>query len=115
MSRRPSHATRRGGPYDAKYQKLRELLISRHPFCTDCGRRDRLELDHVVPLFLTGGARVLHPAAFEVVCHPCNIKRRDAALAAAGRTIRQGPPPRAGGVLAVRPRPDAGVLARPTD
>src|SRR5262245_18185572 len=95
MSRRTAlHATRRGGPYDARYQKLRRILIAQHPWCTDCGSRDRTTVDHIIRV-RRGGWSV--PDNLEVVCFPCNLARRDAELEAEGRrpfTRRPNCPPR---------------------
>jgi 5-methylcytosine-specific restriction enzyme A len=58
--------------YDTTHQKLREIAIARHPYCTDCGTTADLCADHIVPTS-RGGLNVL--SNYEVRCRACNNSR----------------------------------------
>ncbi len=40
---------RRGSLYNAEHQRRARACIAAQPWCTDCGRRDDLTADHVLP------------------------------------------------------------------
>src|SRR5690349_16949681 len=76
--KRPS-ATARG--YPASWQTLSAQARARQPFCTDCGSRDNLTLDHSPQAWALIEQRkrltLKHVAAglLTVVCAECNRKR----------------------------------------
>jgi hypothetical protein len=51
--------------YGRAHQAHSKRARAAQPWCTWCGSRDNLELDHVIPGTTTGGTQVL--------CHPCNL------------------------------------------
>ena len=58
--------------YGLDHQKLREVAIARHPYCTDCGTTADLCADHILPTS-KGGTNTLDNYA--VRCRACNNKR----------------------------------------
>lgn len=63
---RPS-AWRRG--YDAEWRRLSRALISENPWCVECGSREDLTADHIVPL-AAGGESIA--SNVQVLCRSCN-------------------------------------------
>lgn len=56
----------------------KKAIIEEHPFCTYCGSRERLTIDHIVPrsvLRVTREYGKHNPANFQVLCESCNIKK----------------------------------------
>ena len=70
--RRRGTAAQRG--YDRDWQILSRLARSRSPVCENCGRRDDLTADHIVPL-ARGGTNTIENV--RVLCRSCNSARRD--------------------------------------
>jgi 5-methylcytosine-specific restriction protein A len=70
--RRAAKGTTSQRGYDATHQKLREIAVARHPYCTDCGSRVDLCADHIIPTS-QGGRNVL--SNYEVRCRSCNSSR----------------------------------------
>lgn len=57
---------------DPAYRRIRELLIGGYLPCVDCGTREDLTIDHVVPLS-AGGTNDL--ANLAVRCRACNSRK----------------------------------------
>ncbi|GAA2184691.1 hypothetical protein GCM10009785_33620 [Brooklawnia cerclae] len=70
---RPSRA--RG--YDTRWDKLSRRARQLQPWCTDCGRTDDLQLDHLPGAWERVAAHLplRLGADVEVVCGPCNRAR----------------------------------------
>lgn len=60
-------ATRRG--YGSAWRRVVERAIAEQPWCSRCGRTDRLSGDHIIPLS-KGGTD--DPSNVRVLCVPCN-------------------------------------------
>jgi 5-methylcytosine-specific restriction enzyme A len=58
--------------YDSYFYKLVRAAIAVHPFCAECGSRERLTGDHIVPLS-HGGPNT--PDNVRVLCVSCNSAR----------------------------------------
>lgn len=57
--------------YTAEWRKLRARIIAEHPYCTDCGGSDYLQVDHIVPH--RGDPLVFFdPAVLVVRCEECH-------------------------------------------
>lgn len=71
-ARRPSRAQR---GYDYRWNKLSRQLRELHPWCAQCGSRNDLTVDHIIPL------SDLHPdlryeiSNLQVLCRSCNSSK----------------------------------------
>jgi hypothetical protein len=82
--------TRRGGPYDARWQRVRRAQLQRQPRCR-CGAR-ATEVHHRLPLY-QGGTH--DPANLESLCVDCHAEETGRQLAdrnAAGVMSYRKPP-----------------------
>jgi 5-methylcytosine-specific restriction endonuclease McrA len=73
--RPPDHrptAAQRG--YDQKWRKLSEKARKAQPWCLRCGRKDRLQADHIVPFSEAPELR-LCAENIRVLCQPCHLDR----------------------------------------
>lgn len=59
--------------YDHTWQKLREMVLRRHPICEQCRRVKATEVHHIVPIRVDPRAR-LDQDNLLAVCHACHIK-----------------------------------------
>jgi len=70
-------STERG--YDTAWRNLSERARRMQPFCTDCGREDRLTADHSPEAWRRHEAGLpIRLKDIEVVCIECNIDRGSA-------------------------------------
>lgn len=65
-------------------RQQKRLLLERDKACRQCGATERLEYDHVEPVF-RGGANTI--ANGQVLCHPCHRAKTTAELRAAARSV----------------------------
>ena len=80
--------------YGSAWQRLSARARALQPWCTDCGTRQGLTTDHVVPLALGGKRTGLTLRDVAVVCVRCNVARyvalrRAPRSAASSRTTPQ--------------------------
>ena len=66
--------------YDWHWDQLSRRARRLQPFCTDCGRTDNLQLDHLPSAWerKAKGLRIRLGVDAEVVCGPCNVDRGSA-------------------------------------
>lgn len=57
----------------ARWKRLSARLRSRQPFCSSCGTRDDLTVDHVQPLALGGDP--FDETNLDVLCRSCNGRK----------------------------------------
>ena len=67
----PATTSERG--YDATWQRLREMVLRRHPICEHCRRVKASEVHHVVPIRVDPRMR-LDPENLTAVCHACHVR-----------------------------------------
>jgi 5-methylcytosine-specific restriction endonuclease McrA len=74
----PLHAPRPRDPRTSRrHQQARLEAIRRQPWCSRCGARHDLQLDHRTPL--DAGGAPFDPANHDVLCGPCNRAKSNAA------------------------------------
>ena len=74
----PAEPTRRLATfaYDRRWRKLSTRVRKLQPFCLDCGSRDDLTADHIIPV--TEAPELAHePLNIAVRCRPCNSAKGD--------------------------------------
>ena len=52
---------------------FRGKVIKKHPYCTKCGSKILLEVDHIIPVAITG--IVFDEKNVQVLCSPCHKKK----------------------------------------
>jgi len=70
----PRAGTTKQRGYGHKWRLLSEAMVKAHPWCSVCGRRDDLTLDHIVPKARGGTDAVSN---LRVACRSCNSAKRD--------------------------------------
>ena len=55
------------------WEALRKKLIQKNPFCARCRNKDRLEVDHIMPIALKGD--MWSENNLQVLCSLCHIKK----------------------------------------
>jgi 5-methylcytosine-specific restriction endonuclease McrA len=62
--------------YDRRWRKLSARVRKLQPFCLDCGSRDDLTADHIIPV--VEAPELAHePLNIAVRCRPCNSAKGD--------------------------------------
>jgi len=80
-------AAKRG--YDAKWRRLREIVLERDPLCRECKRQGRIEMatdvDHIKAL-ASGGTNAM--SNLQSLCHACHSRKTVAQDGAFRHTVQ---------------------------
>ena len=55
------------------WDSFRRKILKKHPYCKECGSDGNLEVDHIIPVAITG--KVFDKDNCQVLCNTCHKKK----------------------------------------
>ena len=58
--------------HSSQWKKLREMFLSKHPFCVECKRKGYF-IDHIIPI--SEGGEMYNESNLQTLCKSCNGRK----------------------------------------